>query len=486
MIDLKPSINFWHDFKSNQRAGMWLFLGSRKSLQIVRPSILQLIVWGILGGSANSLFSWLSTGTQGVFNQQGLVSYALWPFIALIVGIFLSQRTNNARLMLVPALLWLVLDTHIAVLQSIIQYLLVLDVLPFFIYDFLPIIFMVLFVWQSLAVVWVFARELQWPWWERALIIGATLFTLVVWQLSVRDQPIWKTIPVQPSLSEQAFYAQPKLLHEALDKIQFGDFAQTQWYFLGVGGASYQDVFKIEIERIKEQFDTRFATFGRSIELVNNPETMTTRPIATKTSIEMALKRIGQQMNRESDVLFMYMTSHGGTGQFELSNDPIDMDNVDPKWLREVLDKSGIRWKVIVISACYSGSFVPALQSPDTLIVTAAAADRESFGCGSESDYTYFGRAFFDEAMREQKTLKSAFDQASKTVAKWESAQGFEPSEPQWVLGKNMELMLPQLEQSLFPQPQALPASNAEAATPSQPQTQTVIAPATAEHAALQ
>ena len=115
------------------------------------------------------------------------------------------------------------------------------------------------------------------------------------------------------------------------------------------------------------------------------------------------------------------------------------------------MDKSGIRWKVIVISACYSGSFVPALQSPDTLIITASAADRTSFGCSNEADYTYFGRAFFDQAMRDQTSLKSAFGQASETVAKWESAQGFEPSEPQWVIGKNMEMMLPQLEQKLFP-----------------------------------
>ncbi|TCM60241.1 peptidase C13-like protein [Acinetobacter calcoaceticus] len=452
MIDLKPSINFWHDLKSNQRAGLWLFLGSRKSLQIVRPSILQLIFWGILGGSANSLFSWLSTGASGVFNQQGLFNYALWPFIALIVGIFLSQRTNNARLMLVPALLWLVLDTHIAVLQSMIQYLLVLDLLPLFIYDYLPIIFMVLFVWQSLAVVWVFARELEWPWWERALIMAATLFTLIIWQMSIRDQPIWKTIEIPPSLSEQAFYAQPPLLSKALDQIQFGEMAQTQWYFLGVAGAGYQDVFKLEIERIKEQFDTRFATFGHSIGLINNPESLTISPIASKTSIEMALNRIGQQMNRESDVLFLYMTSHGLSNQFELSNDPIDLDDIDSKWLRGVLDKSGIRWKVIVISACYSGSFVPALQSPDTLIITASAADRASFGCSSEADYTYFGRAFFDQAMREQGSLKDAFQQAADTVAKWESAQGFEPSEPQWVMGKNMQLMLPQLEQHLFPQ----------------------------------
>ena len=120
--------------------------------------------------------------------------------------------------------------------------------------------------------------------------------------------------------------------------------------------------------------------------------------------------------------------------------------------MRDTLDKSGIRWKVIVISACYSGSFVSALQSPDTLIITASAADRASFGCSNEADYTYFGRAFFDQAMREQKTLKGAFQEASETVAKWESAQGFDPSEPQWVIGKNMEMMLPQLEQHLFPQ----------------------------------
>lgn len=73
MIDLKPSINFWHDFKSNQLAGMWLFLGSRRSLQIVHPSILQLIVWGILGGCTNSLYSWLVAGQIGDFNSQGLV-----------------------------------------------------------------------------------------------------------------------------------------------------------------------------------------------------------------------------------------------------------------------------------------------------------------------------------------------------------------------------------------------------------------------------
>lgn len=451
MIDFKPSINFWHDFKSNQTAGMWLFLGSRRSLQIVRPSILQLIFWGILGGSANSLFSWLSSGEVGDFNPQGLISYALWPFIALIVGIFLSQRINNPRLMLVPALLWLVLDTHIALLQSFIQYLGFIDILPYVFYDYLPMIFMVLFVWQSLAVVWVFSRELKWPWWERALIVAATLFTLVVWQMSVKSQPIWKVEEIPPTFAEDAFYAQSRLLNKSLEAVQYGEFAQSHWYFLGVAGAGYQDVFKSEIERIKEQFDTRFGTFGRSLALINNPATRTETPIASRTSMELALHRIGQQMNRESDVLFLYMTSHGLSNQFEMENAPLDLKDVDPKWLKETLDKSGIRWRVIVISACYSGSFVPALQDDNTLIITASAADRASFGCSNEADYTYFGRAFFDQAMRENNSIGAAFEQSKTTVAQWETAQGFEASEPQWSIGKNMEFMLPQLEQRLFP-----------------------------------
>jgi hypothetical protein len=269
--------------------------------------------------------------------------------------------------------------------------------------------------------------------------------------MSVKSQPIWKVEEVAPTFAEDAFYAQSRLLNKSLQAVEYGEFAQSHWYFLGVAGASYQDVFMSEVKRIREQFDTRFGTFGRSLILVNNPATRTEIPIASRTSIELALKRMGQQMNRESDVLFLYMTSHGLQNQFEMENAPLDLAQVDPKWLRDTLDRSGIRWRVIVISACYSGSFVSALQNDNTLIITASAADRASFGCSSEADYTYFGRAFFDQAMREQHSMKDAFAQAKDTVAQWETAQGFEPSEPQWSIGKNMELMLPQLEQRLFP-----------------------------------
>ncbi len=451
MIEIKATPFFWRNLKNNQIAGMWLFLGSRRSLEWVAPTPLQLLFWGVAGCLANSLFSWQISGGQGQFNQQGLISYLLWPFIALIVGIFLSQRTELQRIMLVPAILWLVLDVNVALLQSLLQFLGQLDVLPYFTYSFLPHLFMLLFVWQSLAVVWVISKTLHWPWWERILILAATLFTLVVWQSSVKDQPIWKIAEVRPTLSEKALYAQSELLNQVLQNLQPSNYIDTQWYFLGIAGAGYQNVFRSEVERIKEQFDTRFGTFGRSIALVNNEASSEILPMATHISIQRSLARIGGVMNRDNDVLFLYMTSHGEINQFELSSEPIAMEPINPKWLRETLDSSGARWKVIVISACYSGSFIPALQSPDTLIITSSSADRSSFGCSSEAEYTYFGRAFFDEAMRENTSLKAAFEQARKTVAKWESAQGFEPSEPQWVMGTNMQLMMPQLERKLFP-----------------------------------
>ncbi|MFW2083998.1 peptidase C13 family protein, partial [Acinetobacter guillouiae] len=90
--------------------------------------------------------------------------------------------------------------------------------------------------------------------------------TLFTWQVTIKQQTILKVEDVPPTISENDFYAQSHLLNKALEQVQFGEFAQPHWYFLGVAGASYQDVFKFEIARIPDQFDTRFGTFGRSVE----------------------------------------------------------------------------------------------------------------------------------------------------------------------------------------------------------------------------
>ena len=54
----------------------------------------------------------------------------------------------------------------------------------------------------------------------------------------------------------------------------------------------------------------------------------------------------------------------------------------------------------MLLNACYSGTFVPFLASPDTAIVTAAAADRTSFGCEAQNDWTFFGDALVGNVLR--------------------------------------------------------------------------------------
>lgn len=455
MINLKPSRNFLEDLRDNEIAALWMLVGSRRTFQYVTPTALQFVLLAVLAALANTLFSWLMAGGQGAFNLQGLISYLLWPFIALITGVFLAQRHESGRLMLVPAVLWLAGDFNIVLIQTALQFLGQTGRLPEWSYGMMGSLFALLFIWQTLAVMWVFARELRWPWWERGLIFAGTVMILAVWQSAMDSQPIWKVTEQTPRLPEAALYSQPRLLDEKLSQMQQGVAGQTDWYFMAVGGAGYQDVFRYEVEQTQRQFDTRFGTLGRSIGLFNHPNTQDSAPMATKTSIERSLARIGQQMNPDEDVLFLFMTSHGLPNLFELSNEPIQMDSIDPQWLRESLDRAGIRWRVLVVSACYSGSFIEALQSPDTVVITASAADKTSFGCSNQPEFTYFGRAFFAEAMRSESSIAAAFEAARLRVRQLEREGGFESSEPQMVVGRRMGLLLPSFEARLFPPPVA-------------------------------
>ena len=69
---------------------------------------------------------------------------------------------------------------------------------------------------------------------------------------------------------------------------------------------------------------------------------------------------------------------------------------------------------MVVISACYSGVFLPALAKPATLVITAADANHTSFGCADEAKWTYFGNAFFEAALRRTETLEQAFAMARR------------------------------------------------------------------------
>ncbi len=439
------SANLWANFIST----LLMLIGSKKAFYWVKPTLIQFFVFAVLALLSNVLFSWLSAEETSHINIQGMISYLVWPTLMLIVGLILAKRHYNGMLVLVPVIWWLSSDSLLALIQSFIQILGQYSLLPEWSYAMLPTLFAVLFIWQSLALLWVFGQQLNWTWLERILIMLGAVALLTVWQINVHSQPIFKLDTVEPTISEQAFYQQPQLFSQALTELQFHRPTTIDWYFLGVAGYAEQDVFRSEIMQTKDFFDTKFTTQGRSVALINNPWTLDEYPIASKTSIEQALQQIGAKMNPEEDVLFLSLSSHGGDKELEMNNKPLDLANVEARWLRQALDKSGIKWRVIVISACYSGSFIEDLQSPTTLVITASAKDKQSFGCTNEAEYTYFGQAFFAESLRRYTKFRTAFDEAVISINQREQQMGFEPSEPQFVIGDLMKQALPKFEQSL-------------------------------------
>ncbi|MDO5769558.1 MAG: C13 family peptidase [Psychrobacter sp.] len=442
------------NFAANIFAALWMLAGSTRAFSWVKPTFLQFLLFAVLALSSNVLFSWLAAESGSVFNEQGLVSYLIWPTIIVLAGIILARRAGNYALVFVPAVLWLTADTITALLQSFMQFLGSRGWLPEWSYSLLPVIFLVLFLWQTVALLWIFSRRMRTPWWERVLVLIGAAALLTVWQNNVSDQPIFKLLPVEPVIEEAAIYAQPLLLQQALDAVEPSIPGKTDWYFMGVAGFADQDVFRSEIAEVRQLFELRFGTMGHALSLINNKYTWLDAPIATKTSIAQALKRIGQQMNADEDVLFLVLSSHGDQEVLVLDNEPVDIADLDPAWLKQALDEAGIRWRVIVISSCYSGSFIDKLSSPTTAIITASSRDKMSFGCTNTAEITYFGEAFFAEGLRNNTSFAAAFKAASQQVHERESLMGFEPSEPQMVVGKLMQTALPAFEQALFIQGQ--------------------------------
>ncbi|MBL1264013.1 C13 family peptidase [Methylomicrobium sp. RS1] len=250
--------------------------------------------------------------------------------------------------------------------------------------------------------------------------------------------------------AEALLYRQPALLSGALSKLRPQRKRHVDLFYVGFAGFATEDVFSIETDYIKRLFDERFGTAGHSLNLVNHLNTIAETPLATATNLAAVLKRVGKIMDPDEDVLFLYLTSHGDKDhRLAVEFWPLPLNDITPGGLKAMLDEAGIKWRVIVVSACYSGGFVEALQGPNTLVATAAAADRTSFGCGAESDFTYFGEAVFKEQLQSRFSLIPAFKAAAASIAERERREKLEASRPQLWVGKPMEAHLADLEKSL-------------------------------------
>lgn len=201
-------------------------------------------------------------------------------------------------------------------------------------------------------------------------------------------------------------------------------------YSLALGGDGQQSVFMREVDYVSHMLASRFGAIGQ-ITLVNHRDHLADRPMATRETLSRAVRTLAER-SRPDDLVFIYLSSHGSAEHDLILDQPrLQLADLPADQLATVLAPLKNRDKIIVISACYSGGFIPVLKDERTLIMTASRPDRVSFGCSEEADFTYFGDALFAQALNQTDDLQQAFELARKHVAEREIAGHFDASEPQ-------------------------------------------------------
>jgi hypothetical protein len=275
------------------------------------------------------------------------------------------------------------------------------------------------------------------------------VFDTTVWE---RPEPWYSDSQSAESLdqwqaSERALFAQPDLIDAAVERLSAGKAGRTEVYFVGFAGYGEQGVFEKEIRFANGALGKRIDLEGRSLQLINAPDRRgESMPLATASGLTRSLAGIARRMNVDEDVLLLFLTSHGSEdAELSVSQGYLPLDELDGRTLRTALDDSGIRWRVIVISACHAGSFIPKLSDERTLIIAAAHADKSSFGCSDERELTYFGEAFLRDALPASSDLLDAFARAKELVTAREIEEGQEPSDPQLFVGAQMKAKLAEM-----------------------------------------
>ncbi|MDB5914077.1 MAG: putative rane protein, partial [Ramlibacter sp.] len=281
------------------------------------------------------------------------------------------------------------------------------------------------------------------------------IFGVTAWEIP--DRP-WQApaalAPEAPKLglSQESIEAQQEVFRRAIAQLAPQRPDVTDVYGLVFAPYASEDVFLRESTMVADLLAQRFDAKGRVLQLVNHPDTVERLAWATPLNLKRAIDAIGERMDREHDLLVIYMTSHGARDfQLAAANPPLEVDAISPGELRKALDEAGIRHRVIAISACFSGGWLGPLGGETTLVMTAADADHTSYGCGRLSDLTFFGRAMFDEQLRKTHSFEQAFAAAVPVIKQREidaaKPDGF--SNPQISVGEKIRPLLKSLEERL-------------------------------------
>ena len=410
-------------------------------------SLNQLALLCVLLWSLSALDDYLDANFSSHFSVWGIVSDAalnyFWIMALAIVTLmvrnsayFLPLAVGTAAVSVVLSLLWMPLtllwETHWPVsyrqhLSTAWWFLFALEIAAFF---------RLLSWYCPLAAGHRFALSLVYG--------GIILFS--VWYFppqSMFYEP-WSEETVETRVNvEDTYYAQANLMRQAVHQLTPENPGTADVYHIGFAAYGEQDVFLHEVESALAILSEKFSSTGKTLSLINNPKTVLNQPLATRHNLHEGVQSIAKLMNLDEDLMLVFLSSHGSEdGEIAVELGDLNLSDLSATTLREILDEHHVYWRIIIISACFSGSFIEELKSPSTLIITAAAADKSSFGCEHQREWTYFGEAFFGDALASKGTLIESFNTAKTLVTEREQAEGKEPSEPQIWVGEAIKAYL--------------------------------------------
>ena len=446
----KPQPKVFPDLLHNLRLGLALAFFQPVLLRQFRVSLAQVALLVLLDVALDFLLDYVRAGWGASFNIYGVSHTALAVLLSIVAWSLLALWHKRAPTL--TALLVLAGAT-VPIFYIVDILLVVIGIGGYSNYGWIQFIAWYVILGWNLVVMFRILRLVLVPTrWRAALATSGYALIAIVPLILLPQQPLWlpsakvEGSPRERINAEQVFDAQSGLIEQEKRNLLRQRPRRTDIYFVGFGSYAFEDVFMKEVRTIRTLFDTRFDSAGRSVALINNPASITDTPLASGTNLGKVLRHVGGLMDKNDDVLVLYLTSHGSK-RHRLSADfwPLSLNSISPDSLKEALDSSGVRWKVIIISACYSGGFIEKLRDDYTLIMTSSDAQRESFGCGAGSEFTYFGQALLDVELRRTFSFVDAFRAAVNSIEEREKKERLKPSNPQIAVGSLIEPKLERL-----------------------------------------
>jgi len=440
--ELAPSrAGFLRGLLGNLRAGFRLLTFRRVAASDFAISFEQLGALVILIGALLLAADWLSADDGSIFDAYGFYAWACYAVAGLAACALVARfRTGDARDTRSLLVVWLSSLPTFALVSAILLTLPLPDSV----------------VWIVVAAFWILLMATS----ERAVIavfghrrlISTVLVTLAVigvpyvFQLQFHLDPhLWYLPDTEADApddnrdagdAESLLFDQQNRIADAVDKIAPQRPGVVDTFFVGFAGDGEQRIFRNEALFAESVFAKKFGSGERSLELINDERDRDTYPLATVTGLRSALGLIGDRMNKDEDVLVLLLTSHGShESGIYVKNGGLPLVDLQPEDVRSALDDAGIKWRVVIVSACYAGIFIEPLQSANTLVITAADADHTSFGCADDRELTYFGEAFLRDALPGAPSIEAAYEKAKNLIAARERAEKLTPSHPQLSAG---------------------------------------------------